>query len=252
MLAGDYNVIPNDDDTFSVRAMADDALMQPESRAALSPRCSRRAGPTRCAPAIPKGGVWTFWDYQAGAWQRDAGFRIDHLLLSPLAADRLRRCRRRQGLSRPRKGQRPRADLGAAPVKRACACWRRCCSSGPAHAQDEGPRFCPTARTSARPPARSSPAACWSRSARRLDAREDDADHARTRSLIGDMLARFGVTDTSELQIGWTPYGHVRTRDQATGAIERSDRVGDVAARRHARTCATPTAAACPQRSSRS
>ena len=37
---------------------------------------------------FPGGGVWTFWDYQAGAWQRDAGFRIDHLLLSPLAADR--------------------------------------------------------------------------------------------------------------------------------------------------------------------
>src|SRR3546814_11646802 len=36
----------------------------------------------------PGGGVWTFWDYQAGAWQRDAGFRIDHLLLSPQAADR--------------------------------------------------------------------------------------------------------------------------------------------------------------------
>ena len=37
----------------------------------------------------PRGGVWTFWDYQAGAWQRDHGFRIDHLLLSPDCADRL-------------------------------------------------------------------------------------------------------------------------------------------------------------------
>ena len=37
----------------------------------------------------PNGGIWTFWDYQAGAWQRDAGFRIDHLLLSPAVADRL-------------------------------------------------------------------------------------------------------------------------------------------------------------------
>jgi exodeoxyribonuclease-3 len=37
----------------------------------------------------PKGRLWTFWDYQAGAWQRDAGFRIDHLMLSPEAADRL-------------------------------------------------------------------------------------------------------------------------------------------------------------------
>lgn len=88
VLAGDYNVIPNDDDTYSVRAMADDALMQPESRAgyrALLAQGWTDALRTR----YPGGGVWTFWDYQAGAWQRDAGFRIDHLLLSPMAADRL-------------------------------------------------------------------------------------------------------------------------------------------------------------------
>ena len=88
VLAGDYNVIPNDDDTFSVRAMQDDALMQPESRAryrALVAQGWTDALRTR----HPGGGVWTFWDYQAGAWQRDAGFRIDHLLLSPQAADRL-------------------------------------------------------------------------------------------------------------------------------------------------------------------
>lgn len=88
VLAGDYNVIPNDDDTFSVRAMADDALMQPESRAAY--RALLAQGWTDALRTrYPMGGPWTFWDYQAGAWQRDAGFRIDHLLLSPLAADRL-------------------------------------------------------------------------------------------------------------------------------------------------------------------
>ncbi|MCC2976955.1 exodeoxyribonuclease III [Sphingomonas sp. PL-96] len=88
VLAGDYNVIPNDDDVFSVRAMASDALMQPESRQgyrALVAQGWTDALRTR----FPKGGVWTFWDYQAGAWQRDAGFRIDHLLLSPIAADRM-------------------------------------------------------------------------------------------------------------------------------------------------------------------
>ncbi|MCW3835853.1 exodeoxyribonuclease III [Sphingomonas canadensis] len=87
VLVGDYNVIPNDDDVFSVRAMADDALMQPESREryrALLAQGWTDALRTR----FPGGGVWTFWDYQAGAWQRDAGFRIDHLLLSPMAADR--------------------------------------------------------------------------------------------------------------------------------------------------------------------
>ncbi|WP_010183835.1 exodeoxyribonuclease III [Sphingomonas sp. PAMC 26605] len=88
VLAGDYNVIPNDDDTYSVRAMQTDALMQPESRAGF--RTLLAQGWTDALRTRhPGGGVWTFWDYQAGAWQRDAGFRIDHLLLSPIAADRL-------------------------------------------------------------------------------------------------------------------------------------------------------------------
>ena len=88
VLAGDYNVIPNDDDTYSVRAMAEDALMQPESRQGY--RALLAQGWTDALRTRhPKGGVWTFWDYQAGAWQRDAGFRIDHLLLSPAVADRL-------------------------------------------------------------------------------------------------------------------------------------------------------------------
>ena len=88
ILAGDYNVIPHDDDTFSVRAMQDDALMQPESRAAYR-RLLAQGWTDALRTRQPKGRVWTFWDYQAGAWQRDAGFRIDHLLLSPQAADRL-------------------------------------------------------------------------------------------------------------------------------------------------------------------
>ncbi|MBB4617040.1 exodeoxyribonuclease III [Sphingomonas abaci] len=88
VLAGDYNVIPNDDDTYSVPAMASDALMQPESRAAYR-RLLAQGWTDSLRSRAPKGGVWTFWDYQAGSWQRDAGFRIDHLLLSPQAADRL-------------------------------------------------------------------------------------------------------------------------------------------------------------------
>ncbi|HCB76737.1 MAG TPA: exodeoxyribonuclease III [Sphingomonas bacterium] len=88
VLAGDYNVIPNDDDTFSVRAMESDALMQPESRQGYR-RLLAQGWTDALRTRYPRGGVWTFWDYQAGAWQRDAGFRIDHLLLSPTAADRL-------------------------------------------------------------------------------------------------------------------------------------------------------------------
>lgn len=88
VLAGDYNVIPFDRDVWSPAAMASDALMQPESRAAY--KALMHDGWTDAlAQRHPLGGVWTFWDYQAGSWQRDAGFRIDHLLLSPAAADRL-------------------------------------------------------------------------------------------------------------------------------------------------------------------
>ena len=88
ILAGDYNVIPTDADVFSPAAMASDALMQPESRVEF--RTLLFQGWTDAIRTRhPVGPMWTFWDYQAGAWQRDAGFRIDHLLLSPGAADRL-------------------------------------------------------------------------------------------------------------------------------------------------------------------
>ncbi len=90
VLAGDFNVIPEDRDTFSRRAMAHDALFQPESQAAF--RTIVHQGWTDGLRAIhldePR--LFTFWDYQAGALARDAGFRIDHLLCSPQAADLLR------------------------------------------------------------------------------------------------------------------------------------------------------------------
>lgn len=90
VLAGDWNVIPTEthDDVFSVRAMAHDALLQPESRAAFR-RILNQGWTDAIRARYPEGAIYTFWDYQAGAWQRDAGFRIDHLLLSPPAADRL-------------------------------------------------------------------------------------------------------------------------------------------------------------------
>lgn len=88
ILAGDWNVIPTDtpDDVFSARAMAKDALMQPESQAAFR-RILHQGWTDAIRARFPHGAVYTFWDYTAGAWQRDAGFRIDHLLLSPQAAD---------------------------------------------------------------------------------------------------------------------------------------------------------------------
>ncbi|MEP3052082.1 MAG: exodeoxyribonuclease III [Erythrobacter sp.] len=87
-ILGDYNVIPEDDDVWATKAMADDALMQPESRAAYS-RLLADGWTDAMRTLNPQGGVWTYWDYQAGAWQRDHGFRIDHILLSPELADRL-------------------------------------------------------------------------------------------------------------------------------------------------------------------
>jgi exodeoxyribonuclease-3 len=90
VLAGDWNVIPTEstDDVFSARRMAADALMQPESRACFARL--KHAGWTDALRAIhPKGPLYTFWDYTMNAWARDAGFRIDHLMLSPPAADRL-------------------------------------------------------------------------------------------------------------------------------------------------------------------
>ena len=87
-VVGDFNVIPNDRDVWSVKAMASDALMQPESRDAYA-RLLGDGWTDALDTLNPRGGVWTFWDYQAGAWPRDHGFRIDHLLLSPELADRL-------------------------------------------------------------------------------------------------------------------------------------------------------------------
>ncbi|MGB3738996.1 MAG: exodeoxyribonuclease III [Pontixanthobacter sp.] len=85
-VVGDYNVIPHDDDVWSPKRMQDDALMQPRSRDAYAQLLTD--GWTDAVRTLnPRGGVWTYWDYQAGAWQRDHGFRIDHVLLTPELAD---------------------------------------------------------------------------------------------------------------------------------------------------------------------
>jgi len=91
IVTGDFNVIPRDEDVWSPPAMAEDALMQPESRDAYA-RLLGDGWTDALLNHYPRGGVWTFWDYQAGAWQRDHGFRIDHALLSPELADRLIAC----------------------------------------------------------------------------------------------------------------------------------------------------------------
>jgi exodeoxyribonuclease-3 len=88
VVAGDYNVIPLEQDVEKPRDWLGDALFQPESRAAW--RALQNLGLTdayMAADGAPGG--YTFWDYQAGAWPRNNGIRIDHALLSPQAADRL-------------------------------------------------------------------------------------------------------------------------------------------------------------------
>jgi exodeoxyribonuclease III len=88
-LLGDYNVIPEPRDAEFPKNWVEDALFQPETRAAF--RALKWLGLTEAylqADGAP--GAYTFWDYQAGAWQRNNGIRIDHALLSPQAADKLR------------------------------------------------------------------------------------------------------------------------------------------------------------------
>jgi len=88
VLAGDYNVIPDDIDVSDPRLWVNDALFLPQTRASF--RALTNLGLVDAIRATTDDpGVYTFWDYQAGAWQKNIGIRIDHLLLSPQAADRL-------------------------------------------------------------------------------------------------------------------------------------------------------------------
>lgn len=88
LLMGDYNVIPEPLDAKTPENWLGDALFQPESRAAY--RRLVGLGLTDCLRAATDAQLFTFWDYQAGCWQRNEGIRIDHVLASPQAADRLR------------------------------------------------------------------------------------------------------------------------------------------------------------------
>jgi exodeoxyribonuclease-3 len=104
VLAGDYNVVPTDFDIYNTRSWAKDALLQPESREAY--RRLLAQGWTDALRALyPDEPIYTFWDYFRNAWDRNAGLRIDHLLLSSSAAPRLvaagvdREVRGREGAS---------------------------------------------------------------------------------------------------------------------------------------------------------
>lgn len=88
VLAGDYNVVPTDLDIYPSKSWGNNALLQPESRAAF--RTLLAQGWTDAIRTLhPTAPMYTFWDYKRGRWGRDAGLRLDHLLLSPAAAARL-------------------------------------------------------------------------------------------------------------------------------------------------------------------
>jgi len=91
LMGGDYNVIPQDEDAARPEDWRNDALALPESRAAF--RRLLHLGLTEAVRARTRGpGHYTFWDYQGGAWERNNGIRIDHVLLTPQAADRMTGC----------------------------------------------------------------------------------------------------------------------------------------------------------------
>jgi exodeoxyribonuclease-3 len=88
VLAGDYNVAPTELDIYPTKSYADNALVQPESRAAFK-KLVGRSWTDALRSKYPDERIYTFWDYKRMRWQRDAGLRLDHFLLSPPAAERL-------------------------------------------------------------------------------------------------------------------------------------------------------------------
>jgi len=88
VLAGDYNVVPTDRDIYPTTSWADDALLQPEARAAFR-RLLDQGWTDALRTLHPDAPLYTFWDYKRNRWPRDAGLRLDHLLLSPQLAPRL-------------------------------------------------------------------------------------------------------------------------------------------------------------------
>ena len=88
VLAGDYNVAPTELDIYPTKSYADNALVQPESRAAFK-KLVGRSWTDALRSKYPDERIYTFWDYKRQRWLRDAGLRLDHFLLSAPAAARL-------------------------------------------------------------------------------------------------------------------------------------------------------------------
>ena len=111
VLAGDYNVVPTDFDIYDTRSWRNDALLQPESRAAYAALLAQ--GWTDAIRSLhPDERVYTFWDYLRNRWPRNAGLRIDHLLLSPELKPHLKAA----GVDREQRGKEKASDHAPAWV----------------------------------------------------------------------------------------------------------------------------------------
>ena len=109
VLAGDYNIIPTDADVYKPERWRDDALFQPEPRAQFR-RLLAQGWTDAIRHLHPDETIFTFWDYWRGAFARNAGIRIDHLLLNPAAAKRLRAA----GVDRALRGREKASDHASA------------------------------------------------------------------------------------------------------------------------------------------
>ena len=105
LMLGDYNVIPQPLDCHDPAAWTEDALFLPETRAAWQ-RLVNLGFTDALRTTDSRPGIYTFWDYQAGAWPKDHGIRIDHILMTPQAADRLTGC----GIDRQIRGREKPSD----------------------------------------------------------------------------------------------------------------------------------------------
>ena len=107
ILIGDYNIIPTDMDVYKPERWVKDALFAPEAREKFAAG-RHKAGPTRCAQLHPDERIYTFWHYWRNSFERDAGIRIDHALMSPSLAPALKAA----GVDRTPRGWEKTSDHG--------------------------------------------------------------------------------------------------------------------------------------------
>ena len=133
VLIGDYNVVPTERDIYPTKSYDKDALVQPQSRAAFA-RLLKQGWTDAIRALHPDERIYTFWDYMRNRWPRDAGLRLDHILLSPDLAARLKA----SGVDRAVRGKPNASDhapawveLGAAKKSRKSASAKSTRTSAP-------------------------------------------------------------------------------------------------------------------------